>query len=53
MLARHTVGGCNLQSGNLLSSGTIPGPSAVEAGAMMERVTRGASPCTSTVATPH
>jgi fumarylacetoacetase len=36
MLAHHTVGGCNLQPGDLLGSGTISGPTAAEAGAMME-----------------
>jgi fumarylacetoacetase len=36
MLAHHTVGGCNLCSGDLLGSGTISGPDAAEAGAMME-----------------
>jgi fumarylacetoacetase len=36
MLAHHTSGGCNLQPGDLLGSGTISGPGADEAGAMME-----------------
>jgi fumarylacetoacetase len=44
MLAHHTVGGCNLQPGDLLGSGTISGPSATEAGAMMELSRAGRQP---------
>ena len=36
MVAQHTVGGCNLQSGDLLGTGTISGPTAGEAGAIVE-----------------
>ena len=36
MVAHHTVNGCNLQSGDLLGSGTQSGPEADEAGSMME-----------------
>ena len=36
MVAQHTVGGCNLQPGDLLGTGTVSGPSAGEAGAMIE-----------------
>jgi len=36
MLAQHTVGGCNLQSGDLLGTGTISGPTEEEAGAIVE-----------------
>ena len=36
MLTQHTVGGCNLQSGDLLGTGTISGPTAGEAGALVE-----------------
>ncbi len=36
MVAQHTVGGCNLLPGDLLGTGTISGPSAAEAGAMVE-----------------
>ncbi len=36
MVAHHTVGGCNLQSGDLLGSGTQSGPGADEAGSLME-----------------
>ncbi len=44
MLAHHTVGGCNLQPGDLLGSGTISGPTAEEAGAMMELSHAGRQP---------
>ena len=44
MLAHHTVGGCNLQPGDLLGSGTISGPTAGEAGAMMELSQAGRQP---------
>lgn len=40
MVAQHTVGGCNLQPGDLLGSGTISGPTDTEAGAIIE-LTRG------------
>ncbi len=36
MVAQHTVGGCNLQAGDLLGSGTISGPGPGEAGAIIE-----------------
>lgn len=36
MLAQHTVGGCNLQPGDLLGTGTISGPTPAEAGAIVE-----------------
>jgi fumarylacetoacetase len=36
MLAQHTVGGCNVQSGDLMGTGTISGPTASEAGAIIE-----------------
>jgi len=44
MLAHHTVGGCNLQPGDLMGSGTISGPTAAEAGAMMELTQAGRVP---------
>ena len=44
MLAHHTVGGCNLQAGDLLGSGTISGPTASEAGALMELSHAGRKP---------
>ena len=36
MVTQHTVGGCNLQPGDLLGTGTISGPTALEAGALVE-----------------
>ena len=43
-LAHHTVGGCNLQSGDLLASGTISGPAEDGRGSMLELTWRGAEP---------
>ncbi len=39
-MAQHTVGGCNLQPGDLIGTGTISGPARQEAGAIIE-LTRG------------
>jgi len=36
MVTQHTVGGCNLQPGDLLGTGTISGPTPTEAGALVE-----------------
>lgn len=44
MVAHHTVGGCNLRSGDLLGSGTISGPTPAEAGALIELTRAGQSP---------
>lgn len=44
MVAHHTVGGCNLRSGDLLGSGTISGPTRREAGALIELTEAGESP---------
>jgi fumarylacetoacetase len=44
MVAHHTAGGCNLRAGDLLGSGTISGPSADQAGAMIELTQGGQSP---------
>jgi fumarylacetoacetase len=44
MLAHHTSGGCNLQPGDLIGTGTISGPAADEAGAMMELSRAGRQP---------
>ncbi len=44
MLTHHTVNGCNLQPGDVLGSGTISGPTATEAGAMMELAQNGTAP---------
>ena len=46
MVAHHTVGGCNLQSGDLLGSGTISGPTLDQAGAMIELTASGRNPLT-------
>jgi fumarylacetoacetase len=44
MVTNHTVNGCNLRSGDLLGSGTVSGPTAEEAGALMELAQNGAKP---------
>ncbi len=44
MVAHHTVGGCNLRAGDLLGSGTISGPGASEAGALIELSRAGQAP---------
>jgi fumarylacetoacetase len=44
MVAHHTINGCNLQPGDVLGSGTISGPTAGEAGAMMELAQNGTAP---------
>ena len=46
MVAQHTVGGCNLNSGDLLGSGTISGPTPSEAGALIELTQGGKAPIT-------
>jgi len=43
-LAHHTVGGCNLQPGDLLASGTISGDTEESRGCMLELTWRGANP---------
>jgi fumarylacetoacetase len=43
-LAHHTVGGCNLEPGDLLASGTISGPTEESRGCMLELTWRGANP---------
>ncbi|HWY51258.1 MAG TPA: fumarylacetoacetase [Chthoniobacterales bacterium] len=45
-LAHHTVGGCNLQPGDLLASGTISGENEDSRGCMLELTWRGANPLT-------
>jgi fumarylacetoacetase len=44
MVAHHTVNGCNLQPGDLLGSGTLSGPTATEAGALIELTVGGKKP---------
>jgi fumarylacetoacetase len=36
MVAHHTINGCNLEVGDLLGTGTQSGPSAAEAGSLLE-----------------
>ena len=43
-LAHHTAGGCNLQPGDLLASGTISGETEESRGCMLELTWRGANP---------
>jgi fumarylacetoacetase len=43
-LTHHTIGGCNLQPGDLLASGTISGPTEDARGSMLELTWRGANP---------
>jgi len=43
-LAHHAVGGCNLQPGDLLASGTISGATEDSRGCMLELTWRGANP---------
>ena len=44
MITQHTVGGCNLQAGDLLGTGTISGPTESEAGAIIELTQGGRKP---------
>ena len=44
MITHHTVGGCNLQVGDVLGSGTVSGPTAGEAGALIELTRSGEQP---------
>jgi len=44
MLAHHTVNGCNLESGDLLGSGTQSGPNPEEAGSLLELSAGGSRP---------
>jgi fumarylacetoacetase len=46
MLTQHTVGGCNLQPGDLIGTGTISGPTPPEAGAIIELTRGGRAPLT-------
>ncbi len=43
-LAHHTVNGCNIQTGDLLASGTISGDTKESRGSMLEITWRGAEP---------
>ena len=46
MVAQHTMGGCNLNPGDLLGSGTISGPTLDQAGAIIELTKGGKEPIT-------
>jgi fumarylacetoacetase len=46
LVAHHTVNGCNLQAGDLMGTGTLSGPSASEAGALIELTVGGKQPIT-------
>jgi fumarylacetoacetase len=46
MVAQHTVGGCNLHSGDLIGTGTVSGPTPEEAGAIIEQTQGGRTPIT-------
>jgi fumarylacetoacetase len=46
MVAHHASGGCNLQPGDLLASGTISGVEAESRGCLLERTWRGTKPIT-------
>jgi len=46
MVAQHSMGGCKLQSGDLLGSGTISGPNPGEEGAIIETTRGGQAPLT-------
>jgi len=44
MLAHHTSGGCNLEPGDLLASGTVSGPAREARGCLLELTWRGTEP---------
>jgi fumarylacetoacetase len=44
LVAHHTSGGCNLQPGDLLGSGTLSGPTREEAGSLLELTVGGKEP---------
>ncbi len=46
MVTQHTMGGCNLQPGDLIGTGTISGPTPDEAGAIIEQTRGGQQPLT-------
>jgi fumarylacetoacetase len=43
-IAHHTINGCNLQTGDLLASGTISGPTPDSLGSMLELAWKGTRP---------
>ena len=44
LVVHHTVNGCNLQSGDLLGTGTLSGPGANETGSLLELTQGGRTP---------
>lgn len=44
MIAHHTRGGCPLQTGDLIGTGTLSGPSRAEAGCLLEQTMGGKDP---------
>jgi fumarylacetoacetase len=44
LVAHHTVNGCNLQSGDLLGTGTLSGPSPEQGGSLLELSRNGKQP---------
>jgi len=46
MLTHHASGGCNLQTGDLMATGTVSGPEPSERGCLLERTWRGTEPLT-------
>ncbi|WP_166307947.1 fumarylacetoacetate hydrolase family protein [Bradyrhizobium sp. 2S1] len=44
MVAHHSINGCNLQSGDLIGTGTISGPSPAQLSSMLELTAAGARP---------
>ena len=46
LVAHHASGGCNLQPGDLLASGTVSGPTPESRGCLLERTWRGTEPLT-------
>ena len=46
MMAHHTVGGCNMQPGDMFATGTMSGPGASEACALIELTAGGKNPIT-------
>ncbi|WP_280191243.1 fumarylacetoacetase [Delftia sp. PS-11] len=44
LVAHHSVNGCDLQPGDLLGTGTLSGPTATEAGALLELTEGGKKP---------
>jgi fumarylacetoacetase len=44
LVAHHTSNGCNLQTGDLIASGTVSGPTKQSRGCLLERAWRGTEP---------